>query len=999
VNTRLNCIVFNLLQFYIAVHFQESSRNRHKQKNGSQGSDKGRKGDEEEKMKASDSESLIIGKEISKRKMECDQLSDSKKSEKEEEKRSVMENRSLSYSEENSGNGEEMTDKSKKKERHQGKSKSRLKLNVEKGKCNSMVAVGTEEQCKAKLEQQAGATNCGTTEDVIDEKLPKELDEKSAKLACGWLEEHGEELAIVGETLALRARRCLEKKVCLKTMTDPENVDKVVRSLQLLMKLAGENLEQIGGFLSLHHKYWIKRVKKHRFTETVADVSISNQQDYEDKTKKSVTEHSKDDGNVSVTGLGGDDFELQSLTENQFDNIEIENREKGTPESDILNEDSLMSMGMRRENSKKRKLLKEGSDSDDREVVSNVGNERNLQKSVIVDKKRRKLEDGLEMGGDRFLDPDVDITLNSTETSGNCKRDSEVAMKRPSEQINTELEDVSEEKMVKAICTYATEDDGNTEDGKVGDKKELNVDSSEKEEVSVAECSMEDLNLLPEAADRVALCGTSSSGDSSALNEVDRSERSFESLSTLPIGDHGCTLPEDVVADILNAQDKSVGHVEEVLQENQSEKSDEQNYEKSRDKSEGNSADVAAIDEGGIAKENENVSDNNNESDVATLELMSDIAYEKSMSDEDYGNGKNEKENSVESLADDLMPNVKRHPEENRKVDREVETDEDKLVNLEVSENVEKDPLVADHADVSTEDIKELEIQNYITKKNENNVEPNKLDTHEYQKKDNENKCGEKMKLKSDDEGKRIDNGKSECEGQEKADEKKVKVNEGDKISDVGELVMNDDIPECEGENDGKVKIEMNENKTIGEDVVEERTVVTFRYTTECIKAQQTLLEYTTDDADDDDDDDDDDDNSCTGTLLKKKKRKTQSGKEKREGVAACRGVTPAKKWLVGPKSRTHRFKETTSSSVSSETDESEYSIGRQLTDVDRGRKKKFKLKDTEAYKQDEKLRWKCTVAVEHMPNEVFQKHYEQYYSDGEEESEKRAKHDNEIDR
>jgi hypothetical protein len=66
---------------------------------------------------------------------------------------------------------------------------------------------------------------------------------------------------------------------------------------------------------------------------------------------------------------------------------------------------------------------------------------------------------------------------------------------------------------------------------------------------------------------------------------------------------------------------------------------------------------------------------------------------------------------------------------------------------------------------------------------------------------------------------------------------------------------------------------------------------------------------------------------------------------------------------------------------------------------VYKGRKKKFKLKDTEAYKQDEKLRWNCTVAVERLPDEVFQKHYEQYYSDGEEESEKNVKGDNEIDR
>jgi hypothetical protein len=938
-------------------------------------------------MKAGVSKSLIMGKEISKRKMYCDQLSDSEKSEKEEENRSVTENsRSFSDSEGTSGNGEEILDNSKKKERHQGKSRSRLKLNVEKGKHNSKVAVGTEEQCKAKQEQPAGHANCGTTEDVINNELPKELDEKSAKSACDWLEEHGRELAIVGETLALRARRCLEKKVCLKAMTDSANVDKVVRSLQLLMKLAGENLEQIGGFLSLHHKYWIKRVIKHRFTETVGDVSSSNRQDYEDETKENITEHSKDDGNVSVIGLGGDDIELQSLTENQFDNVEIENKEKGTQESDIVSADSLISTGMRRENSKKRKLLEEGSDSEDKEVVSNAGDERNSQTSVVVDKKRRKLEDGLEMEGDRFVDPGVDITLNSTETSGNCERESEFAKKRSNEQINTELEYMSEEKMVKGICTYATEDVGNRENEKVGDRKEMNIDSSEREEVSVAEHTVEDLNPLHEAADMVPLSETSNSNGGSTLHMVNQSERSFESLSTLLFGDRQDTL-------------------EETLQENQSKKSDEKNDEKSSDKSEGNGGDVAAVDEGSLTKENENVSDNDIENDAATLEFLSDNAYEKGMSDEDYGNEKNEKRNSVESSADDLM--LSRHPEENGKIDREVETDEDKLVTIEVPDNVEKDPLATDHSDVSTEDVKDLEIQNHITKKNENNVETIKLNIHEDLKQDNENKCGEKTKLKSNDEGKSIDNGElemsddmPECVRQEKADEKKeVKVNEGDKSSVVGKLEMSDDVSECEGErkNGEKVKIEMNENETIGEDLVEDGTAVAFRYTTECVNAQQTLLEYTTDD--DDDDDDDGDESSRTDTLSKKKKRKEQSRKAKREGVAACKGVTSVKKRLVGPKSRTYKFKEITSSSLSSQTDESECSMGRQLEDVDRGRKKKFKLKDTEAYKQDEKLGWKCTVAVERMPNELFQKHYEQYYSDEEEESEKKAKDDNEIDR
>jgi hypothetical protein len=52
-------------------------------------------------------------------------------------------------------------------------------------------------------EQQTGYSNYGTTENFIDKEPLEELDEQSAKLACGWLQEQGKEFSIVGETLAL----------------------------------------------------------------------------------------------------------------------------------------------------------------------------------------------------------------------------------------------------------------------------------------------------------------------------------------------------------------------------------------------------------------------------------------------------------------------------------------------------------------------------------------------------------------------------------------------------------------------------------------------------------------------------------------------------------------------------------------------------------------------------------------------------------------------------
>jgi hypothetical protein len=66
---------------------------------------------------------------------------------------------------------------------------------------------------------------------------------------------------------------------------------------------------------------------------------------------------------------------------------------------------------------KKRKFQREWSGSDDNEVLNTGENEGNSQNSVMRDKKRRKLEDGLEMQIDEVVDPD-------TRNYENCKGDS-----------------------------------------------------------------------------------------------------------------------------------------------------------------------------------------------------------------------------------------------------------------------------------------------------------------------------------------------------------------------------------------------------------------------------------------------------------------------------------------------------------------------------------------------------------------------------------------------
>jgi hypothetical protein len=740
------------------------------------------------------------------------------------------------------------------------------------------------------------------------------------------------------------------------------------------VKLARENLEQIEGFLSLNYKYWVKQVLKHN--------------------------QSKEDVSVSVSGVGGDDIKLHAVTENECDNDGIENRETDKEQSDMLSADTFKSVEMGREMSRKRKLLEEASDNDDREVVHSGEIEGDLQKSVTRDKKRKKLEDGLEVEVDMSPDTDVNSTVNDTQ--------SEFAVKRSVKpEIDMELEDVSEGKAIKDNCTDVTKDGGDTETEKTSDRnKNLHGVSSQNEEGSVAENSVEYTSLLHETAIEPAQSETNYSGNGSTVYEVDnRSEKSFESLSTLCVQHHGRDLPTCEVSDFLVDLEKTAVYVD-ALQENQPRKSNEHDYAKLNVKSEAkheNSDDVAAVDKGCKNKDDQKISENDSSSDDETIEFLFDNECEKSQSDEGEDNEKNDKLDSVESLADDSKSSMKRLPEENQKTDREGGSSEDTVITLEIPDSVGKDPVAAvrSHGVVmeGSEEDEDFEVQTHITGSNESNGEENKMDTSEEPEKYIEKKDEKKKKLESDhEEDKSSYTSKLEvsdmsvCEGKEMDGEKgKVEMNEEHKLSDTGELEMSY-LSECEGkEMDGeKDKVEVNEDETGVKDKLEEETMDAFNYTEDCIKAQQALLDYSTDDED-----------SCTETCLRKKKRMEQSKKAKEKEVAVCKDKKPAKKQCYGPKSRTRRGKgSTTTSSVSSATDvDSECSVRRQDIKADGGRRKKFRLKDTEAYKQDEKLGWKCTVPVERLPDEVFQKHYEQYYSDEENECEKNAKDDKEIDR
>jgi hypothetical protein len=924
----------------------------------------------------SDSNSVIEIEEPKRdKKIDCIQLSDSKENEENVKNGSVAEdNSSPSYIGRNS-DSEGSSAYFKKKDKQ--KPKRRLK----KVGCSSRAAVGIKKRNKSEPKQSGS---------MEYKELPKDLDETSAKLACDWLEERGKEIVSVGDILTLRARRCLEKKVNLKTMTNPQNVDKVVSSLQLLMKLARENLEQIESFLSLNYKYWFKQVVKHSFSGTDAVVSNSNQQGNEDRNKKSITKHnqSKVDMSVSVNGVGGDDINMHSGIEKECDDNGIENGETGKEQSDISGACIFESVDVGTEPSRKRKLLQEGSDNDDREVVHSGEIEEDLQKSVKPDKKRKKLEDGLEMEVDTFADADVNSTGNDMQ--------SECAVKQSGKpETDMEFEDVLEGKTVEDCCTDVTKDDGGTEIEKTGDRNQkLNGVSLRNEKDIVAENSVEFTSLLHETANELDQSETNYSGNGSTVYEVDkRSEKSFESLSTVRVQHRGEDLPAYDVSDIPNDIEKTVVCVEDTLQEDQPKKPDEEhNYTKLNAESETEPEEnggVAAVDEGSKSEENERVGENDSVSDVSTIEFLYGNEYEKCQHDEGEGNDKIEKLDCVESLADDS----KRLLEEN-KTETEGESSED----IAITDTVGKDPLPAVGLVMEvSEEVKDFEVQKHVTGSEESNVEENKMDTCEepekYIEKEDETKKleSEHEKEESSDIGKlEVYDDMSICEGEEKDNEKdKVEVNEEHKISDRGELEMSY-LSECEGkEKDDENKVEMNEDKKGGKGDVEEGTVDAVMYTEDCIRAKQALLEYSTDDED-----------SCAETSLRKKKKKEQSKNAKEKEDTVCKDTKPARKQRCGPKSRIQKGGgSTASSSALSATDvDSECSL-QTYTKAGGGRRKKFRLKDTEAYKQDEKLGWKCTVCVQCLADEVFWKHYERYCSDGESESEKKAKDDKEIDR
>ncbi|KAJ9576250.1 hypothetical protein L9F63_006849, partial [Diploptera punctata] len=99
-------------------------------------------------------------------------------------------------------------------------------------------------------------------DDSIDDSMPVEVDPEGRKEASDYLIRHLKDIVDIGELIAYRAKRLMEKKIVETDFSDPKKVEKVVDSTKLLVKLAGENMEHSIEFLNSQHVHWFKQVKK-----------------------------------------------------------------------------------------------------------------------------------------------------------------------------------------------------------------------------------------------------------------------------------------------------------------------------------------------------------------------------------------------------------------------------------------------------------------------------------------------------------------------------------------------------------------------------------------------------------------------------------------------------------------------------------------------------------------------------------------------------------------
>ncbi|XP_069683035.1 transcriptional regulator ATRX-like isoform X2 [Periplaneta americana] len=998
------------------------------------GSDDG-KNDKKQKLKGSGSDSDVI--EMKKEEIVVT-ISDS-----EEDKKGRRQDNSSEDTEEESSDSSYKRQQRRKRKKKNDKNKSNGKQETEDNKSKSSEKSSLSENG----DKSTGNIEVTNQDDDLDKEMPNEVSSSSAKSACDWLNEHFTELSKLGELLTYQSQKVSKRKVREELMTNPQHVRKVINSFKTLVKVAKDNMEHVDGFLTLHHKYWMKRViRKHKSKTGTRDKAEGKEKASKQETKNKNDEENEECGekmDVSENRVSDDDVEMhtgdkskrgtrdkaegeeKASRQRPESKTDVENEECGekidVPENRISDDDiemhtntnksdvDVIQNGFEKDDSSETDEAKQTADRKEEEA------ENDRKQNEIGEEEEEKLENCDGVQDEDFI----------KENGGNCRtvldlidedncceevrhKDTEVPEHESDEHQNFKNVEIEETKTKKSKKRKLLKD---------SDDEEKEIIKSSESEGGVKKKVLKDKK-------RVKFDVTTDNEENDLVLPELLTDNGTE--NSVVDNDQTNTDSENNILGLKNSvqNEEKVPEDEGTIKDN-SDNVHELSGEKCRTLK-------GKKDENNVVESDSSVEDmfggSNNESTVsfeslATLVVdkskepvlenaLSDktvLPLEETLQISEVDNTEDKEKGEVTNKLENEDKTEKRNEEREEKVVTESDTDTVELLfNNELVENDDDDTAMKEGSDKENIDLsctteEQLETNDEKGSGKNSDVESMEQDHSE----DLLQKCVENSsavgaqehvaEVEKDDG--QLDKKEESAENDKESDESD---NDGGGDSDIGNLQITDDemsdssekrndenkVPICEDKSD-KTDEQICEDveQSDKEDEAEESVS---KYTEEAIEAQKALLGYTSDDEEDGD--------SQTDTPKKKKKEGSKRVKKNSNSGDKNAEEKTVKKRRPGPKSRTYVGIESTDSELPSSEEDSSSSSDKQIMKaVGLKKKKRFRLKDTEAYKQDEKLGWKCSVVVERLPEDVFQKYYEQYYSEEEDESEKAIKDDKEI--
>ncbi|KAJ4447097.1 hypothetical protein ANN_09097 [Periplaneta americana] len=966
------------------------------------GSDDG-KNDKKQKLKGSGSDSDVI--EMKKEEIVVT-ISDS-----EEDKKGRRQDNSSEDTEEESSDSSYKRQQRRKRKKKNDKNKSNGKQETEDNKSKSSEKSSVSENG----DKSTGNIEVTNQDDDLDKEMPNEVSSSSAKSACDWLNEHFTELSKLGELLTYQSQKVSKRKVREELMTNPQHVRKVINSFKTLVKVAKDNMEHVDGFLTLHHKYWMKRViRKHKSKTGTRGKAEGKEKASKQEAKNKNDEENEECGekmDVSENRVSDDDVEMHTGDKSKRGTRDkAEGEEKASrqrPESETDN-------GFEKDDSSETDEAKQTADRKEEEA------ENDRKQNEIGEEEEEKLENGDGVQDEDFI----------KENGGNCRtvldlidedncceevrhKDTEVPEHESDEHQNFKNVEIEETKTKKSKkrkllkdsdeekeIIKSSESEGGVKKKVLKDKKRVKFDvTTDNEENDLVLPEL----LTDNGTENSVIDNDQTNTDSE--NNILGLKNSVQNEEKVPEDEGTSKDNSDNVHELSGEKCRTLKGKKDESNVVESDSSVEDMFGGSNNESTVSFESLATL---VVDKSKEPVLENAlSDKTALPLEETLQISEVGNTEDKEKGEVTNKLENEDIHLDETEKSNVERE----EKVVTESDTDTVELLfNNELVENDDDDPAKKEGSDKENIDLsctteEQLETNDEKGGGKNSDVESMEQDHSE----DLLQKCVENSsavgaqehvaEVEKDDG--QLDKKEESAENDKESDESD---NDGGGDSDIGNLQITDDemsdssekrsdenkVPICEDKSD-KTDEQICEDveQSDKEDEAEESVS---KYTEEAIEAQKALLGYTSDDEEDGD--------SQTDTPKKKKKEGSKRVKKNSNSGDKNAEEKTVKKRRPGPKSRTYVGIESTDSELpSSEEDSASFSDKQIMKAVGLKKKKRFRLKDTEAYKQDEKLGWKCSVVVERLPEDVFQKHYEQYYSEEEDESEKAIKDDKEIHR